>query len=195
MEDRDIVLFLGAGFSHFAGLPTMAEFGDESEKELYKLENDEINQKKKAKPMLCEAGKTFQTFQKFCENAEGLVKIDTKNMEDIYCIAESMKECDMEEIQEIKNDKGENLKLDELIKNIKLWLWKIYQKFPPFDDDKNLPPPKSPQYRKFFNSIKENNLSHRMAVITTNYDIVFEYFAWKPVFHVNILLKAMITYL
>jgi len=175
MEKRDIVLFLGAGFSRFAGLPTMAEFGDESERELSNLKKEN----KPATKILIPAGEIFEKFQKLCENAKGFVNIDTKNMEDIYCIAESMAECDIKEIREIKNDKGENLKLEELIEKIKLWLWKIYQKFPPFDDDKNPPPPKSPPYKKFFKSIKENNLSHRMTVITTNYDIVFEYFAWE----------------
>ena len=78
MEDRDIVLFLGAGFSHFAGLPTMAEFGDESEKELYKLENDEINQKKKQNQCSVKLVKHFKHFRNSAKMPKVLLKLIQK---------------------------------------------------------------------------------------------------------------------
>jgi len=44
---RDIVLFLGAGFSRDAGLPVMSEFGDFSRGELSRIEPQK-NEKKAA---------------------------------------------------------------------------------------------------------------------------------------------------
>jgi hypothetical protein len=175
MEKRDIVLFLGAGVSHYAGFPIMKEFGVVSRAEYDNLRNE----KKKAIDILLPAGKTFEEFQKYCSNAKNIINIDTDNMEDIFCIAESMKECDIKEIPDIKNDKGGNLTVEELIKQIKLWLWKIFQRLPPYDDDEKKPGSlKSPPYKKFFEIINKMGLSSKVTAITTNYDLVFEYFSW-----------------
>jgi len=166
----NIVLFLGAGFSHRAGLPTMAGFGDDSYKELSGLKYGKRNQNKEAKPMLCKAGEMFQEFQNYCRNAKRYVNIDVDNMEDIFCIAESMKECGVEEIELEKR----NATIDEIIEKIQLWLWKIFQRLPAVNELFRAEP-----YIDFFKIIRNNKFGERLKVITTNYDLVFEHFSEK----------------
>ena len=89
-KERDIVVFLGAGFSHDADLPTMAEFGEHSQKEKDGL--SKLRQSHKATPMLLEAADVFVQFQRFCKQSPILRDIDVKNMETIFCIAEAMSE-------------------------------------------------------------------------------------------------------
>lgn len=184
---RDTVIFLGAGFSCDSGLPTMEKFGPESKTELKALRKflcdyhsnnlKKINKcndcGKFAAPMLCEAGEVFHKFCDFCKLANDYINVKIDNMETIFCIAESMQEA---EIKPIKLNQGNihDHDIDHLIEKIKLWLWKIYHKCPALGNSQKAAP-----YEKFLNLIKQNNLSKRLTIITTNYDLVFEYFAWK----------------
>jgi NAD-dependent SIR2 family protein deacetylase len=111
-NNRDIVLFLGAGFSHDAGLPTMAEFGDESKKEL----NNIKGQTKEAEQLLSTIGETFENFQIYCENGTQYIQIDTHNMETVFCIAEALKEANIQNIT--INNKEFSIK--KIIEDIKL---------------------------------------------------------------------------
>ena len=82
MNERDIVLFLGAGFSKDAGLPIMRKFGEASDKEyksLLKHTYPETPSFRNAAPMLREAGLTFQHFQEFCKRASTLSCDDVNN--------------------------------------------------------------------------------------------------------------------
>lgn len=164
---RDIVVFLGAGFSRDAGLPTMEEFGQESERELEAQNN--LRQKRNASQMLYDAGTTFKGFQEFCNSASSYVKVETNNMEEIFCIAEAMHEANIQDLTFLNN----KITLDELLIQIKLWLWKIYQQCPVINNVG-----KSEPYKDFIGLLKDNKLSEKLTVLTTNYDLVFEHSAW-----------------
>ena len=163
---RDIVMFLGAGFSRDAGLPTMEIFGQESERELEAQNN--LIKKRNASKMLHDAGTTFKGFQEFCNSASSYVKVETNNMEEIFCIAEAMHEANIQDLTHL------NITMDELLIQIKLWLWKIYHKCPVINNVG-----KSEPYKDFVGLLKDNKLSEKLTVLTTNYDLVFEHSAWK----------------
>jgi len=187
---RDIVLFLGAGFSSAAGHPTMNQFGEDSRRELDNLEQD--SNIKKAGEDLLNAGRVFKEFQEYCRKYE---KIDINNMETLFSLAEAMPNMGIELEDELRNCKNAK----DLIRNVRVWLWKIFQRLPAinYEENKLHEYRKSPiredlwfkrdtgiaignpkPYRKLFKLIKKENLSSRLTVITTNYDIVFEYFAF-----------------
>ena len=58
---NDIVIFLGAGFTHDLELPIMSNFGSESDR-VYKGVNDKGNDKKDAAPIFRKAGDMFKKF-------------------------------------------------------------------------------------------------------------------------------------
>ena len=166
---RDIVLFLGAGFSCDADLPTMEKFGQESERELEAQYN--LIQDRNASQMLYDAGTTFKGFQEFCNSASSYVKVETNNMEEIFCIAEAMHEANIQDLTLLNN----KITMEELIKQIKLWLWKIYHVCP-LINRKNVE--KLELYKDFIRLLKDNKLSERLTVLTTNYDLIFEHSSW-----------------
>ncbi len=171
---RDIVLFLGAGFSYEAGLPTMANFGDESREELKNLQDLDRN----IRSVLVNAGEAFERFQKFCMRAGNVVSVNTDNMEELFCIAEAIHQAKVQTI----DLEGVSYSVDELLNQIRLWLWKIYHQCPPLNDK-----PKRPIERKGYEDLvavlRDNSLSSRLTVLTTNYDLLLEYFFWEGKIH------------
>ena len=172
-EKRDTVLFLGAGFSCDAGLPTMAEFGAAAQKDyqgLLKHASRDSAGFRKAAPILVEAAVIFKQFQQFCKASPTLRDSDVDNMETVICIAEAMYEANLESIKLHSQEYA----IRELIRHIQLWLWKVFQQYPPLNsmrkDEIN-----TETYDRLFKSLKQLALSQRLAVITTNYDLVFEY--------------------
>lgn len=171
-NNRDIVLFLGAGFSCELGLPTMNNFGHASE-----IESDLLKNEIKKKPYIenvYDAGLIFQKFQRFCENSGRFININSNNMEEIFCTAEIFKQINHENIL--------GLKPIDLVNKIKLWLWKIYQQFPPLSSKANNIGIKYTKiydnyYVPFITYLKQ--FSPRLSIITTNYDLVFEYLSWS----------------
>jgi hypothetical protein len=169
-KDIDIVLFLGAGFSRHARLPTLADFGMASQDELHELSKHDsasTESPTNAAGMLRSAGATFRDFQKFCMSAQGLVNIQANNMEDIYCVAEMLNHAGIPSLRWRKR----RLDVSHILKDIRLWLWRVYQKLPLVDRNALCEP-----YAKL---VSELSLVRRPAIITTNYDIVFEYVAWQ----------------
>jgi len=124
---NDIVIFLGARFVHDLELPIMSNFSSESERE-YNGINAPGNKYKEATRILLKAGDIFNKFQKYSSNAGRFMNIDVDNMEDIFCLADIIKGtsigCNI--IPDV-----DNLEIDEIITNIRLWLWKIFQQCPP----------------------------------------------------------------
>ena len=167
---RDIVLFLGAGFSWEAGLPTMVGFGDESRQELENLRHLDRN----IRPTLVHAGEVFEHFQQFCMGAENIVSVNVDNMEELFCVAEAMHEANVLTV-DLDN---KSYSVDELLKQIRLWLWKIYHQCPPL----NLKPKREIRrdgYEYLVALLGGNNLASRLTVLTTNYDLLLEYFCWE----------------
>jgi len=128
--DRDIVLFLGAGFSRNAGLPLMAEFGKEAKKQ--KIEEHAREKKRNAAPLLLSAKETFEGFQKLLEQKQVLTKEEVENMEKVFCIAEALHESGINSIVINGSPKG----IKKLIEEIQLWLWKVYQQYPPLNKER-----------------------------------------------------------
>jgi NAD-dependent SIR2 family protein deacetylase len=176
-NSRDVVLFLGAGFSKLAGLPTMNTFGEESKNEIDRIDLGIKNQKRGIEKFqyFKKKGIIFTQFKDYCKNSEKFVKFDENNLEDIFCMAEIYKNYGPDEIR-LKN---ENMIFKELYKDIQIWLWKIYQQLPASTsrnkENKINPKP----YEKLIQIIKDLGIEKRLFILTTNYDIVFEYFAFK----------------
>ncbi len=177
MEERDIVLFIGAGFSFDAGLPLMKDFGEGSEKDYSGLKKHlDPSQFRHAAPLLIEAAEVFQSFQEFCRNACTLSDEEINNLEIIYCVAESMYEAGQEHINLNKNFKDQPFSSKELIKSIQLWLWKVYQQFPIWNPERKT---NREPYDRFFETLKTFEIADRLTVITTNYDNIYEYLSWE----------------
>lgn len=169
-QKRDVVLFLGAGFSHDGALPTMDGFGDESVRQ---FSSDTIQEnKRQASEMFRFSGKIFHQFQKYCENNK-VVKLNVKNMEEVFCVAEALNESGEKSI----NLEGKSIQPNDLIEKIQLWLWKIYQQCPPLNAARSQEVNRA-SYERFMSLINSNKMASRVTVLTTNYDLLFEYFAW-----------------
>jgi hypothetical protein len=173
-EKRDIVLFLGAGFSCDAGLPTMASFGKESNRELAELYKIKCN---RAVPLLYEAGRVFKAFQESCRTPNGSIGLDTENMETMFCIAEAMNEAQVNPFMKESPGQGFVYPADELLKQIQFWLWGIYKACPPLND-KRQAETQPAAYEEFASLLNEASLQRRTTVLTTNYDLLLEYYTW-----------------
>ena len=193
MAKRDIVLFLGAGFAADAGLPTMEGFGKESRSQLKKIEQQ--RSKKDAAALLADAGKVFSSFQEFCKRRQRVAEIDTDNMEEVFCVAEAMREAKARVPLSLRGPSSSRraepgsspalaLPAELVVEQIQLWLWKIYL---------TCPAPSGPHtggaktqrqaiehkpYDEFFELLKKTKLRKRTTVITTNYDILTEFHYW-----------------
>ena len=110
-NSKDIVLFLGAGFSCDAGLPTMSKFGTAAEHELKKEINEWSNNKNYDDPIkyFTRAGYIFKGFQDYCETAKKFISFNSNNMEDIFCIAEQYKFINKKEEIELMKQSGDGV--------------------------------------------------------------------------------------
>lgn len=178
--ERDIVFFLGAGFSKPAGLPVMSEFGQEYKTDRYNIKNTHINEshkdytsKRNAATELVEAFDVYDAFQELCKNNIKSPNFDSDNLETIMCIAESMLEAKIAGLEL----KGKIYRLSDIMNKMKKSVWKIYQQLPEINyraKISNEPKEKREVYDKLFRYIKDLNLNRRLSVITTNYDLVYE---------------------
>ncbi len=179
VQDRKIVLFLGAGFSSSAGLPLMREFGEHARIENFNLlkhaqaERSSLDYRYAA-PMLVDSAFVFKNLQDLCKRSNTLSEDDINNLETIFCFAEILKESG----QRIINIDGNRYSIDTVIKEIQLWLWKIYQQYPFINNKKKEAQANEPLYDKFFQIIEKSNTSDNITVITTNYDLIFEFKAF-----------------
>lgn len=154
-------------------MPTISEFGAESTDELSRLKSP--RNKRESTPYLIKAGNIFVEFQKYCQRARYLINLDINNMEEIFCIAEVLREAKISDL----DLNGELVSVENLYVQIKRWLWKIYQQCPPLNPTKRISEETKEAYNSFIDFFKKSKLSDRLTVLTTNYDLIFEYFAWK----------------
>jgi len=175
VDNKDIVVFFGAGFSKDLDLPVMSTFGESSEKELENLKNTLKNSpERNFENEFVEAGKIYTAFQSEYAKLEDSLNIDIGNMEEIFCTAEIFQACGITDIK----INGDDHDINKLISAIKIWLWKIYHQCPPLSgrtDQKELIIKK---YQLFFSFLKENDLFKKSTFITTNYDLLLETFLW-----------------
>jgi len=177
-HSRDIVFFLGAGFSRKSGLPIMSEFGSASIEALKSLRKHMLPKDfRNAAPILVAAGEVYEQFKEYCKKASNLSKVieeEFENMEMIFCIAEILKEAQQGSVK-LNNFP---YSVDSLMENMQLWLWKVYHQLRPLSDDYDRVAKGKP-YRWFIDLINKLNIADRLTVLSTNYDLVFEYFAWE----------------
>lgn len=169
---HNFVIFLGAGFSVDAGLPTMSSFGLESRTDYNTLLKHASLNEKYAAQMLVDAANAFYTFQEFCKKSPVISSDDLNNFETVFCIVESMIEARKETITLKEID----YHLDKLSEQLQLWLWKIYQQSPTTNPDRRT---HKQTYTDFFNWLHISNLWDRTIVVSTNYDLMFEYLTWE----------------
>lgn len=170
LDNRDIILFLGAGFSVDSCLPVIGDFGSHCKQEHEKLKNhaDPCGKYKNAGPMLNESFKVFEQFQRYCRTSKIMSEDDIDNMEQIFTIAEVLRESG---IAEIKLDKT-MYQIQELIAHIQLTLWKVYQKCPLISKQLEISTPIKDIYRPFFEELRGH--IGKVTIITTNYDLIIE---------------------
>ncbi len=169
---RDTVLFLGAGFSAAAGLPVMAQFTKDSREDYKTIKGHDEAGRKLAAGMLRKAAETYYAFQRTCQKSPTLTTADSENLETIFCIAEAMHESGINSVR--INDRV--VSTDELSRQIALWLWKVYQQAPWRNRDRVSD---AALYRSFFRVCGDAGLWDRTTVVSMNYDLVFETFAWE----------------
>lgn len=170
--ERDLVLFLGAGFSADAGLPVMRTFGEKSEQVHKDCKSKQ--DRRKLGPTFVDAGCVFAEFQRICNKATNFVAADTVNMETVFCMAEARchaQSCN--KASHVLTCNGTPYNAREVVDQIQLWLCKVYQGNPLEPGWRKTP------YAEFAKTLKDNDLGPRLTVLTTNYDLVFESFAWR----------------
>ena len=111
-------------------------------------------------------------------------------MESLFCIAEAMSEAEIDPLLSFgesgtqNRDDGEvedaaKFPASSLLAQIQLWLWYIYKTCPPLAEayvkEKCLDPT---PYEEFLHFLNIEPLLRRSVVLTTNYDLLFEYYSW-----------------
>ena len=99
---------------------------------------------------------------------------EINNMETLFCIAESLYESGIKTLEINGNPKG----IETLIEEIQLWLWKVYQQYPPLNT-KRKDGVEEKVLDDFFKIIKDAKVQNKITVLSTNYDLVYEYCSWK----------------
>lgn len=176
---RDLVLFLGAGFSRAAGVPIMKEFGDASRREYRNLvkRHGTLNPKtpgyRCGAAQLIDAAETYEAFRTLCETSQSRKTEDWENIETVFSVAEALDEASPDPVL-LRNSEFSTA---ALVRDIQLWIWKVYHVTPLVQSKPDVPVDPKP-YQVLFDGLRNRNLAARTAVITTNYDILFEWLAW-----------------
>jgi len=179
-HERRLAFFLGAGFSKAAGLPVMKEFGRETRSEIDLLVKRHGTLDRNAKgfryaaPRLIEAARTFNLFREHCRDTNSAADLDWDNVEVVYGIAEALAESGADYI-EMDN---QAYHIDSIIRDIQLWIWKVYQRMPVVQKDPPVPVDRA-AYNRFFALLKQHRLASQSTVVTTNYDLVYEHLSHK----------------
>ncbi len=172
-DSRDLVLFLGAGFSWDARLPLMSKFGTGSVSTQPGVPNNVRSHK--AGPTILRAMQTYQAFEELCAQTGLLEKGDWANIEEVFGVAECLKYAGVETV----DLPGGPTLIDEVIAQIQIWIWKTYQQLPVMRGEARPEAlPNRDPYHALFESLRELDLARRTTIITTNYDIVPEYFSF-----------------
>lgn len=173
-----LVLLLGAGFSSYAGLPTMAQFGGVFHERLQRVMNaanaidpdTRIPRPIMGAARLQAAGEVYGDFRDYCRGALRFMDIEYNNLEELFCAAEAMKEAKSKPIPLAHGRKS----IDKIIIALRLWTWNIYQGLPDYFAHSSKVAVKS-NYSDFMDWLKL--LPDPATVLTTNYDLLFEQIA------------------
>jgi NAD-dependent SIR2 family protein deacetylase len=183
---KNIVFFLGAGFSCEADMPTMREFANYSDTEFMNITKHAFsrgNSFRLSAPLFYESGLYYRAFRRECEKKKRN-RVYAKNIEWLFKQIESKKsDTIFRLLVEVIDHEGYapiNISKEELITHIKFWTWKIYNRLPLLNNNKFQRPYNAQLYSEFCSLIQnlytdDNNLS----IITTNYDLILEYCLWR----------------
>jgi hypothetical protein len=129
-----------------------------------------------AASMLIDARRTFLSFQKFCASS-GLPDPDKwENIETIFSVAEALSHAGVKHV----NLDGVEYSIKTVLRDLQTWIWKTYQQLPsPSLRRPDQAAIDTSPYEMLAQRIVELRAAHNIDVITTNYDAVFEYFAFK----------------
>ena len=191
-EPPKLVLFLGAGFSWDARLPLMSEFGPQSVRTQPGVPRNAGTYA--SGPMIEEARQTYVAFEALCRGSGLLSDRDWQNVEDVFGVAEVLKYAGVP----LVDLDGQEIEIDVLLARIKIWIWKTYQQLPvKRGEERPEAKPNREPYWKLFRALRDAGLAPHTTIVTTNYDIVVEYFgyltdikvhypfAWDPSFGVT----------
>lgn len=178
-KERDIVFFLGAGFSKSAGLPIMSEFWTES-----LLDYDRLRthvpfgfEHRFAAPMLTQAAERVRTFRNNCLAHCALSANEANNIESLFSLADALRLT-----RSIDNKSSIRFPIDDddLDTAIRRWIWKIYQQAPWATGNHAILKEKggSPGVNDRFID-QALSFAPRLSIITTNYDLVVEHLVYK----------------
>lgn len=178
---RDTVLFLGAGFSFAAGVPTMRHFGGRTRTQLNALamrhEGRPAGSRgyRKNAAIVAHAGRIYEAFQSTVNSTTSAIHFDPENLEDVFSMAELLDQANIG-----MTLLGQNRSSTEILMGIKQWIWDIYKKYPPHDStlDPSIRSSEHP-YQSLIRLLRDLQLLSRVSVITTNYDLVFEIASFK----------------
>jgi hypothetical protein len=99
----------------------------------------------------------------------------SNNLEIIFSAAEALQQAGLTSL----NLENRAFAIDEIVRDIQIWIWKTYQQIPTIslagEQRKSV---SSEPYDGLFRLITELGISDRLGIITTNYDILAEYYAW-----------------
>lgn len=185
---RDVVLFLGAGFSAEAGFYIMSEFGKRAAEELHHFSTDPSDSpsRKSSVKVLLDAFQKHAEFQDFLKEKPSLTDFNIQNMEDIFCLAEIFRQSKINKV----NLKSGPYDIHALLEKIQLCIWKIYHEYPPKNNRKKID---IKPYAQFVDILKKPELNRRASVITTNYDLLVETVAWEGKLKMSYFLDSMLT--
>lgn len=169
-DGQHIVFFLGAGFSAEADQPMMAQFGDASRRELATEKERWDDGYEQARELFTDAGVVYERFAEQCRRIHGPSDFDPDNMEDVYSLVEVLESSDVTSV----DVGGTPVTTSELARRIRLWLWKVYHRLPPAVNSQIVPPR---PYVDFVEMVKEAGIAAHTTFLTTNYDLVLEYYA------------------
>jgi hypothetical protein len=178
--NTELVLFLGAGFSRAAGHPLMREFPAETSWEITELvkRHGTLDRSKKgfryAAPQLIEAAYTFEAFRELCRVSSPDAGVDWDNLETVYGVAEALLEAKSSDIQ--LGDQWYSV--ESIVRDIQFWIWKVYQRLPVVQSTPERPVDRD-AYDRFFSLMVKLKLGSSTTVITTNYDLTYEFLSWE----------------
>ncbi len=193
MGKKNVVFFLGAGFSCEADMPLMSEFGKSSEDEFEHTReyafahiSNGCLKYRYAAPLIYEAGIIYRAFREYCK--KNIPPEDINYLDNLEWLFQQADENVPEEIDlqlEVIYTDGYcpfSVSKEELVIALQFWAWKIFNRLPILSKGKVTPFLKEPKwglYEKFSEILKKQYSINNISVITTNYDLILEYSMWK----------------
>lgn len=167
---RDLVIVLGAGLSAYAGYPVMSRLKEESHRLLAELGKSLSPDSARS---LCPAYQSGLAFRDLADhiakrNQHVLGTAELGNMEAIYSAVEVLRESSIDCIRVGHRQYNTSGLADQ----IAWWLWEVYRQLGRITA-KSI----AKTYFRFVDTLKPF-LNDRGAILTTNYDLLPEYFAF-----------------